>query len=179
MKFQDQPQVIEDSTLSYGGDSGSGVSSEKEGTSSTGSSVSPNDSTKLSGSGLTYEHPTKPETSLDLSSLYPSVFKEQSSSSREDLQSAEDDTSLEASKSSGPTTVLAQTEEHAAKKASTSSEEDDSQDSEPVQAIQPRRSLRSTKGTSPTKFGYAISHKLVCPYFQIMKNGKIQLSSKL
>ena len=25
VKFQDQPQVIEDSTLSYGGDSGSGV----------------------------------------------------------------------------------------------------------------------------------------------------------
>ena len=147
--------------------------------SSTGSGVSSNDSTKLSGSGLTYEDPTKPETSLDLSSLYSSVFEEQSSTSRENLQSAEADTSLEASKSSGPTTVLPQTEEHAAKKASTSSEEDDSQDSESVQAIQPRRSLRSTKGAPPTRFGYAISHKLVCPYFQFMKNGKIQLSSKL
>ena len=84
---------------------------------------------------------------------------------------------LEASKSSGPTTVLPQTEEHAAIKASTSS--DESQDSEPGQAIQPRRSLRSTKGAPPTRFGYAISHKLVCPYFQFMKNGKIQLSSKL
>ena len=71
------------------------------------------------------------------------------------LQSAEADTSLEASKSSGPTTVLPQTEEHAAKKASTSLEEDDPQDSEPVQAIQPRRSLRSTKGAPPTRFGYA------------------------
>ena len=179
VKFQDQPQVIEDSTLSYGGDSGSGVSSEKECTSSASSGVSYNDSTKLSGSGLTCEDPTKPETSLDSSSLYPSVFEEQSSTSREDLQSAEAGTSLEASKSSGPTTVLPQTEEHAAKMASTSSEEDDSQDSEPVQAIQPRRSLRSTKGAPPTRFGYAISHKLVCPYFQFMKNGKIQLSSKL
>ena len=102
MKFQDQPQVIEDSTLSYGGDCGSGVSSEKECTSSASSGVSYNDSTKLSGSGLTCEDPTKPETSLDSSSLYPSVFEEQSSTSREDLQSAEADTSLEASKSSGP-----------------------------------------------------------------------------
>ena len=115
---------------------------------------------------------------MDLSSLYPSVFEEQSSTG-EDLQSAEAVTSLEASKSSGPTTVLPQTEEHAAIKASTSSEEDESQDSEPVQAIQPRRSLRSTKGAPPTRFGYAISHKLVCPCFQFMKNGKIQLSSKL
>ena len=133
--------------------------------------------TKLSRSGLTCEDPTKPETSLDSSSLYPSVFEEQSSTSREDLQSA--DTSFEASKSSGPTTVLPQTEEHAAIKASTSSEEDESQDSEPVQAIQPRRSLRSTKGAPPTRIGYTISHKLVCPYFQFMKNEKIQLSSKL
>ena len=176
VKFQDQPQVIEDSTLSYSGDSGTGVSSEKECASSASSGVSYNDSTKLSGSGLTCEDPTKPETSLDSSSLYSSVFEEQSSTSR---HSAEADTSLEASKSSGPTTVLPQTEEHAAKKASASSEEDDSQDSEPVQAIQPRRSLRSTKGAPPTRFGYAISHKLVCPYFQFMKNGKIQLSSKL
>ena len=179
VKFQDQPQVIEDSIPSYGEDSGSGVSSEKKCTSSAGSGVSCNDSTKLSGSGLTSEDPTKPETSLDSSSLYSSVFEEQSSTSREDLQSAEADTSLEASKSSGPTTVLPQIEEHAAKKASTSSEEDDSQDSEPVQAIQPRRSLRSTRGAPPTRFGYAISHKLVCPYFQFLKNGKIQLSSKL
>ena len=178
VKFQDQPQVIEDSTPSYGGDSGSGVS-EKECTTSAGSDVSSNDSTKLSRSSLTCEDPTKPETSFDSSSLYPSVFEELSSNSREDLQSAEADTSLEASKSSGPTTVLPQKEEHAAKKASTSSEEDDSQDSECVQAIQPRRSLRSTKGAPPTRFGYAISHKLVCPYFQFMKNGKIQLSSKL
>ena len=73
-----------------------------------------------------------PEASLDSSSLYPSVFEEQSSTSKEDLQSAKADTSLEASKSSGSTSVLPQIEEHAAKKASTSSEEDDSQDSEPV-----------------------------------------------
>ena len=68
----------------------------KECTSSASSGVSYNDSTKLSGSGLTCEDPTKPETSLDSSSLYPSVFEEQSST-RQDLQSAEADTSLEAS----------------------------------------------------------------------------------
>ena len=220
VKFQDQPQIIGDSDLSYGGKSGSGVSFEKECTSSansgasledstksmnygasfgdstksggTGSGASPqdstkfsssgassNDSTKFNGSGLSCEDPTKSEDSLDLSSLFPSVFEDQSLSRRDDLQSAEADTSLEASKSSGPTSVLPQTEEQTAIKASTSSEEDEVQDLEPVQAIQPRRSLRSTKGAPPTRYGYAISHKLVCPYFQFLKNGKIQLPSKL
>ncbi|MCG8626729.1 MAG: hypothetical protein MJE68_32600, partial [Proteobacteria bacterium] len=136
------------------------------------------DSTKFSGLGLSCEDSTKLENSLDSSSLDSSVFEEQFSST-DDLQSAEADTSLEASKSSGPTLVLPQTEEQTVKKASTSSEEDGSQDSEPVQAIQPRRSLRSTKGAPPTRYGYAISHKLVCPYFQFMKNGRIQLPSKL
>ena len=220
VKFQDQPQIIEDSNQSYGGNSGSGVSFEKECPSSAnsgasledstksmnygvsfgdstksggtgsgvspqdstkfnGSGASPKDSTKFSGSGPSCEDPTKSEDSLDLSSLFSSVFEDQSLSRRDDLQSAEADTSLEASKSSGPTSVLPQTEKQTATKASTSSEEDEVQDSEPTQAIQPRRSLRSTKGAPPTRYGYAISHKLVCPYFQFMKNGKIQLPSKL
>ena len=115
---------------------------------------------------------------MDVLPLDPSVFKEESSS-RENLQSAEANTSCEASKASGPTSVLPQTEEQTSKKASTSSDEDDSHESEPVQAIQPRRSLRSTKGVPPTRYGYAITHKPVCPYFQFMKNGKIQLPSKL
>ena len=179
VKFQDQPQIIEDSDQSYGGNSGSGVSFEKECTSSAnsgasledstksmnygasfgdstksggtgsgispqdstkinGSGASPKDSTKFSGSGLSCEDPTKSEDSLDLSSLFSSVFEDQSLSRRDDLQSAEADTSLEASKSSGPTSVLPQTEKQTATKASTSSEEDEVQDSEPTQAIQPR-----------------------------------------
>ena len=40
VKFQTQPQIIEDSSPSYGGDSSSGVSSEKECTNSTDSGAS-------------------------------------------------------------------------------------------------------------------------------------------
>ena len=219
VKFQTQPQIIGDSSPSYGGDSSFGVSSEKECTNSTDSGASLGDftksmssgvsfgdstksggtdsgacpqdspkfndsgtssknSTKFSGLGLSCEDSTKLENSLDVSSLDPSVFEEESSS-RENFQSAEADTSLETSKVSGPTSVLPQTEEQTSKKASTSSDGDDSQDSGPVQAIEPRRSLRSTKGAPPTRYGYAITHKLVCPYFQFMKNGKVQLPSKL
>ena len=197
VKFQIQPQIILDFSPSYGGDSSSGVSSEKECTNSTDSGASlgdftksmssvasfgnsgaspqdstkfndsgtsPKDSTKFSGLGLSCEDSTKLENSLDVSSLDPLVFEEESSS-RENLQSAEVRTSLKASKASGPISVLPQTEEQTSIKALTSSDEYDSQDSEPVQAIQHRRSVRYTKGAPPTMYGHAITHKLVYPYF--------------
>ena len=103
-----------DSTKSGGTDSGV---SPQDSTKFHGSGASPKDSTKFSGSGLSCEDPTKSEDSLDLTSLFSSVFEDQSLSGRDDLQTAEADTSLEASKSSGPTSVLPQTEKQTATKA--------------------------------------------------------------
>ena len=100
-----------DSTKSGGTDSGA---SPQDSTKFNNSGTSPKDSTKFSSLGLSCEDSTKLENSLDTSSLDPLVFEEQSSST-EDLQSAEADTSFEASKLSGPTSVLPQAEEQTIK----------------------------------------------------------------
>ena len=161
-----------DSTMTGGTDSGA---SPQDSTKFNDSGTSPKNSTKFSSSGLSCEDSTKLENSLDTSSLDPSVFEEESSS-RE--KSAEADTSWKPPKQVGPHQSYLRQRNRLLTKASTSSDEDDSQDLEPVQAIQPRRSLRSTKGV-PLLGMVMLLPINWCAHISIMKNGKIQLPSKL